>query len=428
MDTIFALASARGKAGVSVFRVSGPAAFATVRALTGQDVPARRPVLRQVSDLQGRPIDTGLVLGFPGPQSFTGEDVVELQMHGSPAVTAAMLATLGQVEGLRLAEPGEFTRRALENGRLDLTQVEGLADLIEAETELQRKMALNVAEGALRRRTEEWRAALVRSAALLAVVIDFADEEVPEDVTAEVLGLVDRVAADLGREVEGARVAERVREGFEVAIVGRPNTGKSTLLNWLAGREAAITSDVAGTTRDVIEVRMDLDGLPVTLLDTAGLRETEDHVERIGVDRARERAERADLRVFLVEEGEAPAMAPGPQDLVVVSKGDLYGGDHMAVSGKTGAGVEALTRAITTRLSDRLAVSATAMRARQRQSISQALLAIEAARAEIAEGESRVEFASEHLHGAIRALDILVGRVDVEQILDEIFASFCLGK
>lgn len=428
MDTIFALASARGKAGVSVFRISGPGAFSAARALTGREVPERRPVLRRITGADGGHIDSGLVLGFGAGRSFTGEDVVELQLHGSPAVTGAVLEALGGIAGLRLAEPGEFTRRALENGRLDLTQVEGLADLIEAETEMQRRMALRVAEGALRQKTEGWRAALVRAAALLAATIDFADEEVPDDVTGEVLALIDGLAAELRAEIEGSRAAERVREGFEVAIVGRPNTGKSTLLNTLAGREAAITSEVAGTTRDVIEVRMDLDGLPVTLLDTAGLRETEDRIERIGVDRARARAERADLRVFLVGEGEAPAMAPAAEDLVVIAKGDLYRGAAMSVSGKTGAGLAALTRAITDRLSRRIAVSATATRARQRRSISDALACIEAARAEAARGESRVEYASEEMHRAIRALDVLVGRVDVEQILDEIFASFCLGK
>ena len=428
MDTIFAMASARGKAGVSVFRVSGPDARGTVRALTGADAPARRAVLRRVLSADGEHIDTGLVILFPAGQSFTGEDVAEFQMHGSPAVAAAILSALAAVPGLRPAEPGEFTRRALENGRLDLTQVEGLSDLIEAETELQRKQALAVSAGELRYRAEDWRRRLIRAVALLEATIDFADEEVPTDVTPEVLEILEALSQALEKELMGTEAAERIREGFEVAIVGPPNAGKSTLLNALAGRDAAITSEIAGTTRDVIEVRMDLGGLPVTLLDTAGLREAEDVVEQIGVARARARADAADLRVILVEAGGEPMIAPAPDDLVRVAKGDLYEGAESAVSGKTGAGVDALIGEVTDRLSARVAVSATAIRQRQRLSIEEALRLIEVAQSEVRLGDSRVEYASEALHRATRALDMLVGRVDVEHVLDEIFSSFCLGK
>ena len=428
MDTIFAMASARGKAGVSVFRVSGPGAFAVAERLTGSGVPVRRPVLRRVMDGVGSLIDRGLVIAFPAGGSFTGEDVVEFQLHGSPAVASAMLKALGSLPATRPAEPGEFTRRALENGQLDLTQVEGLADLIEAETELQRKLALAVTDGALRRSVDGWRSDLIRALALLAATIDFADEEVPEDVTPDVAGILDGLSDALRSEAEGVKAAERIREGFEVAIVGRPNTGKSTLLNALAGREAAITSEIAGTTRDVIEVRMDLDGLPVTLLDTAGLRETEDAVEQIGVERAMARARDADLRVVLGEEGESPEIDLNADDIFVVAKGDLYDGAKMSVSGKTGAGMAKLVDLITARLSDRASVSATATRYRQRESILNALRCIEQAQMELQAGEARVEYASEALQGAVRALDALVGRVDVEHVLDEVFASFCLGK
>lgn len=428
MDTIFALASARGKAGVSVFRVSGPLAFDAARDLTGEDLPPRRPVLRKVRDADGRHLDTGLLIGFPEGQSFTGEPVVEFQLHGSPAVTSALLKALEKIYGLRSALPGEFTRRALENGRIDLTQVEGLADLVEAETELQRRMALSVADGSLRRKSEAWRAALLRAAALIEATIDFADEEVPTDVGPEAAAILDALATELVAETEGARAAERVRDGFEVAIVGRPNIGKSTLLNALAGRDAAITSEIAGTTRDVIEVRMDLAGIPVTLLDTAGVRETADALESIGVGRARDRAERADLRVFLVDEGTSPVLTPESDDLVVIAKGDLYEGKAMSVSGKTGAGLGTLVDSITERLAARVALSATATRLRQQRSISEALVCITAARSEIGLGEARIEYASEELHRGIRALDMLLGQVDVENVLDEIFASFCLGK
>jgi tRNA modification GTPase len=233
----------------------------------------------------------------------------------------------------------------------------------------------------------------------------------------------------LEAEVEGSRIAERIRDGFEVAILGKPNIGKSTLLNAFAGREAAITSETAGTTRDVIEVRMDLSGLPVTFLDTAGLREAEDSVERIGIDRAKARGQAADLRVFLVEApGERLPFEPSQDDIVVVGKADLYSGDQAAVSGMSGVGVSELVSNITKILSARASISATAMRARQRVSISEALGFISAARVEAEQGEARIEYASENLHRAIHALDVLIGKVDVEHVLDEIFSSFCLGK
>ncbi len=429
MDTIFALATARGKAGVAIIRVSGPQAFKAAESLAELPNPSRQPSLRSIRGPDGTLIDKGLVLAFEKDASFTGDRVVEFQVHGSPAVVAALLDALADLDGLRLAEPGEFTRRALENGRLDLTQVEGLADLIDAETEAQRRQALRVAEGALQRRADAWRSHLIRAVALMEATIDFADEEVPTDVTPEVSDLLERVAGELEAEVEGSRIAERIRDGFEVAILGKPNIGKSTLLNALAGREAAITSETAGTTRDVIEVRMDLGGLPVTVLDTAGLRDAKDDVERIGIDRARARGEAADLRVFLVADpDEHLSMTRQADDIVVVGKADLYTGDHPAVSGASGFGVSDLVARITGVLEARASIPATAMRARQRISISEALGFISAARVEAEQGESRIEYASENLHRAIHALDVLIGKVDVEHILDEIFSSFCLGK
>jgi tRNA modification GTPase len=426
MDTIFALASARGKAGVAVLRVSGPGAKAAAEALTGAEVPARRPVLRDLKGHDGGLIDRALVIAFDAGASFTGEAVVEFQTHGSLAVIAALEAELGRIPGLRPAAPGEFTRRALENERLDLTQVEGLADLIEAETEAQRRQALRVADGALRAKSDGWRRDLIRAAALIEATIDFADEEVPTDVTPEVLDLTGGLLATLEAEIAGTKIAERVRDGFEVAIIGKPNLGKSTLLNALAGREAAITSEIAGTTRDVIEVRMDLRGLPVTFLDTAGLRETEDPVEQLGVDRARQRAELADLRVLLIEPGEDAVS--GPDDLLRTAKGDLRPETPGAISGATGLGVTELIDEIAERLAARTAAIQTATHARQRLSIEGAVTYITAARTELGDKDSRAEVVSENLHQAIRALDLLIGQVDVEHVLDEIFASFCLGK
>lgn len=283
MDTIFALASAPGKAGVAVLRVSGPSAWAAAEQLAGALPKPREAVLRRLKDRTGQVLDEALVLLFSEGASFTGEAVAEFHVHGSVAIQRAVLRELEEMDGLRMAEAGEFTRRALENDRLDLTQVEALADLIESETESQRVQALRVFSGALGQRVEDWRRDLVHAASLLEVTIDFADEEVPVDVSGEVRARLDHVLTGLDREIRGMDGAERIRSGFEVAIVGAPNVGKSSLLNALAGRDAAITSEIAGTTRDVIEVRMEIAGLPVTLLDTAGLRETQDPVEKIGI-------------------------------------------------------------------------------------------------------------------------------------------------
>src|SRR6056297_1615785 len=428
MDTIYALSTAQGKAGVAVIRVSGPMAFDACRALAGDVPPPRTASLRDLHDSTGTRLDQALVLTFSENHSFTGENTVEFQIHGSTAVISALLDALGRLDGLRAADPGEFTRRALENGQLDLAQVEGLADLIDAETESQRRQALRVLSGDLGRRAETWRESLIRAAALLEATIDFADEDVPVDVTPEVGALVSSVISDLTREIAGVGTAERIRSGFEVAIVGAPNVGKSTLLNALAGRDAAITSEYAGTTRDIIEVRMDLDGLPVTLLDTAGLRDTLDEVESIGIERAKARAEMADLRVFLVEKGEQPEMAPQADDLVLVAKADLVGPGLDAVSGKTGEGIPELVARITDTLKTRATGAGLATRVRHKQAMEKGLENLLAAQNLIPFGEDHADIAAEELRSAIRALDSLVGRIDIENILDEIFASFCLGK
>jgi tRNA modification GTPase len=429
MDTIFALASARGKAGVAVFRISGPAAFAVAAGLVDRLPAPRRAALRRFA-WDGEFIDEGLLILFPEGASFTGEPVAELQVHGSLAVVAALSRILSGQPGLRLADPGEFTRRALANGRLDLAQVEGLADLIDAETEAQRRQAQRMLSGAVAARVAVWREMLIRAAALVEVTIDFVDEDVPVDVAPEVGGLLDRLSADLTAEIAGTRVAERVRDGFEVAIVGAPNAGKSTLLNALAGREAALTSDIAGTTRDVIEVRMDLDGLPVTLLDTAGLRDSGDRLEAMGIARALERAARADLRVFLLREiGESLPLVRQPGDLVVLGRADERGEAHVpAVSGATGQGLDDLIRAIGQELSGRVLSVGVMVRARHAQAMEQALAALDRARANLPHLRRQTEFVAADLWVAIRALDMLVGRVDVENLLDEIFSSFCIGK
>jgi tRNA modification GTPase len=426
MNTIFALATAQGRAGVAVVRISGPAAVSAVRQLC-RDLPHARG-LRRLFDAAGELLDEALILRFDAGKSFTGEEVVELQLHGSPAVVSAVMRELGSMADLRQAEAGEFTRRALENGCLDLAEVEGLADLIDAETESQRKQAVRVFSGALGALADGWRTKLIRAAALLEATIDFADEDVPVDVTPEVRALLETVTAEMQREADGVRAAERLRDGFEVAIIGAPNVGKSTLLNKLAGRDVAITSEIAGTTRDVIEVRMDLNGLPVTLLDTAGLRETDDIVEGLGVARAKERAERADLRIHLIlDESQIPGDL-GHDDIVVRGKADLYLGADLGISGKTGAGIDELIARVSDSLASKVGGIGIAMRERHRTAMLRAIGYMDDARVAMDNEIAMTDLIAEDLRSAIRAVDSIVGRVDVEQVLDEIFSSFCIGK
>lgn len=428
MDTIFALASAPGKAGVAVIRLSGPRAHAAVQQLSGAEVAPRGMQMRRLRGHDGLVLDDAVVLSFTAPSSFTGEDVAELQVHGSTATISAVLTELGRIDGLRMAEPGEFTRRALENGRMDLAQVEGLADLIDAETEAQRRQAHQLLDGALGDLADRWRSDLIRAASLIELVIDFADEEIPTDVTPEVTQLLVGVQEAIEAQCSGQVIAERIRSGFEVAIVGAPNVGKSTLLNALAGREAAITSEYAGTTRDVIEVRMDLGGLPVTLLDTAGLRETEDVVEGMGIALARKRAESADLRVFLAEPDEIPEIDLSEDDIHIAPKADIRDDQTTAVSGQTGQGVDELVARIRSALLTRSASAGIATRERHRHAMERAANSLAQARSVLDLGPDHYDIAAEEMRNAIRSLEALVGRIDVETLLDEIFSSFCLGK
>ncbi|WP_424988211.1 tRNA uridine-5-carboxymethylaminomethyl(34) synthesis GTPase MnmE [Microbulbifer sp. S227A] len=428
MDTIFALASAQGKAGVAVVRISGPLAHVAASRLTRQKPTTRGMKLLTIHDMDGAHLDDALVLSFLAPASFTGEDVVELHLHGSIAVVSAVLRCLGSMQELRLAEPGEFTRRAMENGKMDLSQVEGLADLIEAETESQRRQAQEVLSGRLGELAESWRTELIRAASLIEAVIDFADEDVPTDVTPEVSALIERVMSDLKSETTGVGIAERIRSGFEVAIVGAPNVGKSTLLNALAGRDAAITSEYAGTTRDVIEVRMDLAGLAVTFLDTAGLRDTSDEVEKIGISLAKSRADRADLRVFLADNTGDLDIAFQADDILMHPKADLRAHRSNSVSGLTGEGVSDLISRISSVLVQRSANAGVATRERHRIAMMRANASLMAARDLLSDRSEQYEMVAEELRASIRSLESLVGRVDVENLLDEIFSSFCLGK
>ncbi|NPD17364.1 tRNA uridine-5-carboxymethylaminomethyl(34) synthesis GTPase MnmE [Xinfangfangia sp. D13-10-4-6] len=424
-ETIYASATARGRAGVAVIRVSGPEAFAICELLTGAAPKPRLSSLRNIS-WKGEHLDQALVLGFAQNASFTGEEVTEFQIHGGIAVVSAVLRAIGETGLARLAEAGEFTRRALDNGMLDLTQVEGLADLIDAETEAQRKQALRTLSGEIGKRVDHWRSRLIRAAALIEATIDFADEDVPVDVVPEVKQILTDLVAEFSREIVSVSAAERIRDGFEVAIIGAPNAGKSTLLNRLAGREAAITSEIAGTTRDVIEVRMDLDGLAVTLLDTAGLRESDDPIEQEGIRRALQRAEAADLRLFLGQP--LNVIKPLPEDLILHAKSDIGGvAQGLAVSGLTGDGVDELLRQVSRILSAKVANAGILVRERHRQALRQGVEAVQLVLSRLDAG-FLPELVAEDLRGAVRALDVLVGRVDVEDLLGEIFSSFCIGK
>ena len=427
MDTIFALASAPGKAGISIVRLSGPLAINVAEKLTKSKLKEKQPNLRVIYDSDNHFIDQALILIFRKPYSFTGENVVEFHLHGSSAVVSSVIKLLGNFNGLRSAEAGEFTRCALENGKIDLAQVEGLADLIDAETDAQHKQAARIFNGALGEKTKEWRAKLVKAGALLVATLDFADEEVPEEVTPEVEKLINMVLSDLDKEIIGVQTAERIRSGFEVAIVGAPNLGKSTLLNYLVGRDAAITSSVSGTTRDVIEVKLDLRGLPVTILDTAGIRESDDKVEEIGISRALERSSLSDLRIVLTDDGEYPlGLKKRDTDIICIAKDDQ--GNRGGVSGKTGAGIDRLKNNIWDILNNKAQYVGIATRERHKSSMVNAKKFLGNAVVSLRDGPEYYDITAEEIRAATSALDSLIGRIGVEDVLDEVFSSFCLGK
>jgi tRNA modification GTPase len=429
VDTIYALASARGRAGIAVLRVSGPLAHGAARLLCGDLPKPRVASLRRLTQ-NGALLDEALVVVFEAGASFTGEDVVEFHVHGGSAVVRSVLHCLSQMAGLRQSEPGEFTRRALENGRLDLAQVEGLADLIDAETEAQRRQAMRILSGEMAEKVTAWRADVLRATALLEATIDFSEEDLPAQLVDEVVAALKAVLQQLVVQIAGYGAAERLREGFEVALVGPPNVGKSTLLNALARREAALTSAIAGTTRDVIEVRMDLGGIAVTLLDTAGVRETDDPLESAGIRRTKDRAQLADLRVFLLSAPDDPfVMQPLDGDLVVLAKADMHIAQDgmMAVSGLTGQGIDKLMEILATRLADRAAGAGIVVHARHRIAAQTAVVHLEAAILGLTAGDA-AELCADEIRLAARALESLIGKVDTEELLGHIFGRFCIGK
>lgn len=434
-DTIFALASGVGRAAVAVMRLSGPGTGALLTRLAGRLPEPRRASLRRLRDPQGEILDEGLVLWFPAPGSYTGEDSAELHLHGGAAVIAAVAEALVRL-GARPAEAGEFTRRAFLNGRMDLTEAEGIADLIAAETEAQRRQALRQAGGALARLHGEWAERLTTLLAHQEAAIEFADEDLPTDLGDRARAGARALRAEIAAHLADDRRGERLREGLLVAILGAPNAGKSSLLNALAGRDAAIVSARAGTTRDVVEVRLDLAGVPVTLADTAGLREGADEIEQEGIRRARRRAEEADLvlAVFAADTPPDPATLAwvGPGAIVLANKVDIAappasigGMAALAVSARTGAGLDRLRERLAQE-ARRLAGSGEAAlltRPRHRAALAEAVAWLEQA-----EAAPLPELASEALRAALRALGRLSGRVGVEAVLDVVFRDFCIGK
>jgi len=440
-DTIFALSTARGRAAIAVIRISGPRAGAALAALAprGRPQPRVAKLAKLIDPRTGEAIDDALALWFPAPRSETGEDVVELQVHGGRAVVAGVLEALAGVPGLRPAEPGEFTRRAFLNGKLDLTAAEGLLDLIDAETAAQRRQALRQMEGELAALYEDWRARLVRALAHLEAEIDFADEDLPRNIGDPALADLATLRRAIAAHLDDRRRGEVLREGLSVAILGAPNAGKSSLMNALTRRETAIVSSIAGTTRDIVEARLDLGGYPILLADTAGLRDVTaagDPVEREGVRRALARAEQADLRLLVVPAGTDPDAATaaliGPDSILVASKADLVGdrdakrpSHALAVSTKTGFGLDALRRRLLAEAETRMGNDGgpAVTRARHRSALSECIASLE--RAAVA---PTAELRAEDVRLAARALGRITGRIDVEDLLDVIFKEFCIGK
>ena len=438
-ETIFALSSGRPPSAIAIVRVSGPQAGPALTALVGKTPTPRMATRALLRDAAQQPIDDAVVLWFPGPASATGEDVAEFHVHGGQAVLAALFAALSAFADMRTAEPGEFTRRAFENGKLDLTEAEGLDDLIHADTDRQRRQALRQLKGLLGDKARDWRAQIIEASALIEAGIDFSDEgDVPAELIAPALARIKVLLREIEEVLAAQGQSERLREGLVVAIAGPPNVGKSTLINLLARREVAIVSPHAGTTRDIIEVQLDLDGYPVTVIDTAGIRESVDPVEQEGVRRAKARAADADLVLWMVDGSHQESPDEGAVPVWVVrNKIDLdaavgrsragQGGPDFEISASRGDGIPNLIAALVGFAQNYFGTAEGGLigRARQRQLLTETVVSLQRSISVVGEGE---ELAAEDLRLAVHSLGRLLGRVDVEDILDAIFREFCVGK
>jgi tRNA modification GTPase len=454
-QTIFALSSGQPTSAIAVVRMSGPRAGTALATLAGKRPQPRMATRAVLRDVSGEPIDDAVVLWFPGPASATGEDIAEFHIHGGRAVLAALFAALSTLEHVRAAEPGEFTRRAFENGKLDLTEAEGLDDLIHADTDRQRRQALRQLNGLLGDRARRWREEIIAASALIEAGIDFSDEgDVPAELIEPALGKMKKLLGEIQEVLAAQGRSERLRDGLVVAIAGPPNVGKSTLMNQLARRDVAIVSPHAGTTRDVIEVQLDLDGYPVTVIDTAGIRDTADPVEQEGVRRARARAAEADLVLWMcdAQHGEDRPDLDAPVWIVrnkidldavtdpgrplargavagrpLAESGHGSGEAGFAISASRGDGVAALIAELIAFARDYFGQAEGALigRERQRGLLRQTAVSLQRSISAVSEGE---ELAAEDLRAAAYSLGRLLGRVDVEDILDVIFRDFCIGK
>ncbi len=429
-DTIFAPASGSGKAAIAIVRISGPQTRFVVETIAGSLPGPRQATLRIITGPDG-PIDRALLVWFPAPHSFTGEDCAEFHLHGSLAVVRSLLSCLSTFTDCRLAQPGEFARRAFEHGKMDLSEVEGLADLIDSETERQRKQALRQMEGGLSLRVAEWRQALLSAMALVESDIDFSDEgDIEPETSRHAQRFIEQLISDINHVLASARQGQRLREGIVVIVAGPPNAGKSTLVNALAHRDIAIVSPIAGTTRDLIEVPLDLEGLPVTLIDTAGLRESTDDIENQGIARARRRVAQADLGLWLMPpdyDGQPPS---GPDWIRIRTKADVsqITGGGLPISVLTGAGMDQLRAHLKNEIEQRLGSGdALITRERQNQALTRALLSLSQALQGLKSGGA-TELIAEDLRLAARHFGEIIGVVGVEAMLDTLFAQFCIGK
>ena len=432
--TIFAPATASGKAGVAVIRVSGPQALEAIKKMTAIKTPIpRKAMFSEIHTPDGTAVDNGLVLYFPCPNSFTGEDVVEFQTHGGRAIISAVLSGLAQIDGFRPAGRGEFTRRAVENGKMDLTAAEGLADLVDAETEQQRKQALRQMGGALAKIYEDWHDRLLHVLAWMEAYIDFPEEEIPEDVSADVRGKIAGLMSEIQVHLNDGRRGEKLRDGFQIAIIGAPNAGKSSLMNRLAQRDVAIVSSAAGTTRDIIEVRLDINGYPVIVADTAGLRDTDEEIEAEGVRRAKARAEEADLVLWLSDalkgkNNTETEKIDSEKIFRIMNKADQtepQNDGNIWISAKTGQGIDVLLDRIGRFVEEKMALreEPSLTRLRHRKALEECLQCLNSSLK-----APEIELMTEDLRMAMRSLGKITGQVQVEELLDVIFKDFCIGK
>lgn len=443
-QTIYALSTVFGKSGVAVFRISGTSALEAVKRLSDIDVDKLKPryaYFAKIHDLKGRPLDHALIICFKAPNSFTGEDVVEIHSHGSKAVISSLLDNLSQLDDFRLAEPGEFSKRAFYNDKMDLTEAEGLADLIDAETSEQQKYALRQMNGELKNLYESWRSDLLTVLAHLEAYIDFPDEELPENIVLNLENTVFKVKSSISEHLKQSGCGERLREGFRVVIIGEPNAGKSSLLNTLAKREAVIVSDIAGTTRDAVDVYMDINGYPVVFTDTAGLRETAEQIEKKGIEIAYDKARDADLIIALSDD-KNPNLSQfenilsdcNKKIIYVLNKSDRITPEqcseyerrgYVVISAKYKHGIDKLIELISRRIASEFTGNSSALitRQRYREVLNDVFKDLDGF-----DLNKSIELAAEDVRLAARSIGKITGRIEVDEILDKIFGSFCIGK